>query len=116
MINKRKKLTRIFEVHNILSQNTSITGNIVTNDDMRFDGYIQGNITSEKKLVIGEMAVIEGDIKCSHIDCMGKITGNVISADSVILRATASLAGNVVTKYIEIEPGAFFEGSCTMHQ
>lgn len=116
MLNKSKKLTDVGEVHNALSLNTEIIGNIATQDDMRFDGSIKGNINSEKKIVVGDRAVIEGDIRCANLDSLGQITGDVYCEEKIVLRANSRLRGNVSAKSIEIEPGAFFDGTCQMHE
>ncbi|MBP1617584.1 MAG: hypothetical protein H6Q14_1411 [Bacteroidetes bacterium] len=116
MLNKTKKQTDVGEVHNALSLNTEITGNIVTQDDMRFDGSIKGDISSEKKIVIGDRAVINGNIRCANLDSLGQITGDVFCQEKIILRANSRFKGNVSTKSIEIEPGAFFDGTCQMHE
>jgi cytoskeletal protein CcmA (bactofilin family) len=116
MLNKTKKLTDVGEIHNALSPNTEITGSIITQDDMRIDGIIKGEINSEKKIVIGEKAMIEGNIRCVNLDSLGQIIGDVFCQEKITLRANSRLKGNVSTKSIEIEPGAFFDGSCQMHE
>jgi cytoskeletal protein CcmA (bactofilin family) len=114
MINKAKKLANTVEVHNTLSFDTEIIGNIITKDDMRFDGTITGDISSQKKLVVGAEAVINGNVRCGNIDSQGQIQGDVVCEEKVILRANSRLKGNITTRSLEIEPGAFFEGTCGM--
>ena len=116
MLKKVSKVVVAPEVHNILSPTTNVIGNILTSDDMRCDGNIQGDINCEKKIVIGDKAVIKGNIRCASLDSLGYITGDVYCDDKMILRANSLLKGNVSVKSIEIEPGAVFEGTCTMHE
>lgn len=101
-------------MHNVLSAGTILTGNLVTEDDIRIDGIIEGNIVSRGKIIIGGNGSVIGDIECINLDLMGKITGNVQCDEVVILRSSANMMGDVKTRTIEIEPGARFSGSCKM--
>lgn len=116
MFTKTRTQSEVGEMHNTFSTNTQIIGNIVTKDDMRFDGSIKGDITSEKKIVIGEQATIEGNIHCASLDSLGKITGDVFCEGKIVLRANSRLKGNISTNTLEIESGVFFDGSCQMHE
>ena len=51
-------------IHNVLSGGTILTGNLVTGDDIRIDGTIEGNILSKGKIIIGANGVVSGDIEC----------------------------------------------------
>lgn len=110
----RKEVTPTPGMHNVLSAGTVLTGNLVTDDDIRIDGVIEGNIVSRGKIIIGNNGSVVGDIECYNLDLMGKINGNVQCYELVILRATANMMGNIKTQTIEIEPGAKFTGSCCM--
>ncbi|MEN9918856.1 MAG: hypothetical protein RL662_1292 [Bacteroidota bacterium] len=101
-------------MHNVLSSGTVLTGNLVTQDDIRIDGVIEGNIISQGKIIIGHNGHVSGDVECLNLDLLGKITGNVTCQDTITLRSTANLVGDMMTQIIEIEPGARFTGSCRM--
>lgn len=101
-------------VHNVLSSGTVLTGNLVTEDDIRIDGIIEGNIISQGKIIIGNNGHVSGNVDCVNLDLLGKITGNISCQDTVILRSTANLHGDINTQIIEIEPGAKFSGNCKM--
>jgi len=110
----RKEVVSGPGMHNVLSAGTVLTGNLVTDDDIRIDGVIEGNIVSRGKIIIGGNGSVIGDIECYNLDLMGKITGNVQCYEVVLLRSTANMIGDIKTQTIEIEPGAKFSGSCTM--
>jgi len=101
-------------VHNLISQGTTIKGDIETNGDLRIDGSIIGNIITKGKLVVGESASIEGTIECDNADISGKITAKVKINNLVRLSETSNFSGDIVTKKISIEPGAVFSGTCQM--
>lgn len=101
-------------IHNVLSGGTILTGNLVTGDDIRVDGTIEGNILSKGKIIVGQNGVVSGDIECQNLDLLGNVNGNISCSDVVILRSSANLTGDITTQIIEIEPGASFTGSCQM--
>lgn len=101
-------------VHNVLSHGTTLNGNLTTQDDIRIDGTIEGNIKSEGKIIVGNNGHVAGDIECQNIDVLGKVTGNIICDDTVLLRNSANLIGDINTQTLEVEPGARFTGSCKM--
>jgi len=117
MLNRKDKEVVSYSggMHNVLSGGTVLTGNLVTEDDIRIDGVIEGNIISRGKIIVGTNGTVSGDIECFNLDVMGKITGNIQCNEVVILRATANLTGDIKTRIIEIEPGAQFCGSCRMN-
>lgn len=103
-------------IHNVLSGGTILTGNLVTGDDIRIDGTIEGNILSKGKIIIGAKGVVSGDVECHNLELMGQITGNISCSEIVILRSQCSISGDIATQIIEIEPGAAFNGSCRMNE
>lgn len=114
MLNRKEVAPSPGGMHNVLSSGTVLTGNLVTHEDIRIDGVIEGNIISQGKIIIGNNGHVSGDVECQNIDLLGKVTGNVVCSDTIVLRSTANLTGDVTTQIIEIEPGARFSGSCQM--
>jgi cytoskeletal protein CcmA (bactofilin family) len=114
MLNRKEAAPAPSGMHNVLSSGTVLTGNLVTQEDIRIDGVIEGNIISQGKIIIGNNGHVSGDVECQNLDLLGKVTGNVLCQDTIILRSTANLIGDITTQIIEIEPGARFTGSCKM--
>jgi cytoskeletal protein CcmA (bactofilin family) len=102
------------KAHSILSQSTMISGEIGSKGDLRIDGNIEGNINCEGKVVIGPDGSVHGNIKSSSIELMGKITGNIIAYDIVILKSSSYFNGEITATNLEIEKGAKFIGTCKM--
>lgn len=110
----RKEVVSTPGMHNVLSGGTVLTGNLVTDDDIRIDGVIEGNIVSRGKIIVGNNGTVTGDIECQNLDLMGRVTGNVQCREIIVLRSSALLVGDIKTQTVEIEPGARFNGSCSM--
>lgn len=100
--------------HNILASGTRLKGEITSEEDFRIDGAIEGNIQCRGKIIVGQSGSVTGNINCTNIDLFGNVTGNIICSETVILKASSYLNGEIKTRVIEIEPGANFEGTCSM--
>lgn len=101
-------------LHNVIAQGTHITGTIETNSDIRIDGILDGNLSCQGKVVIGQQGSITGDIICNNADIHGNVEGKVQVSDTLSLKATSTLTGDIHTKILSIEPNAVFNGSCEM--
>lgn len=99
---------------NRITDGTSITGDLTSNSGMRIDGYVQGTIKTQSKVVVGETGVIKGTLECENADIEGKFSGNMTISGTLTLRATAQIDGDVVAGKLAIEPGATFNATCVM--
>jgi len=99
---------------NMISEGTSIKGDISAKGNTRIDGELVGNITAEEKLVIGPKGKVEGEIRCSSIEVSGLIKGKVTAKELLILKASSKIEGDIIAGKLSVEPGAVFTGSCTM--
>ena len=101
---------------NIIGQGTEIQGDINTSGDMRIDGKLIGNFSSNQKLVIGTSGIIEGTINCKDCDISGKVIGNMHVTELLILKSTAEVSGDIATNKFVVEMDAQLSGFCKMHQ
>lgn len=98
----------------LISFGTTLKGDISSNSDLRIDGTIIGNITSNAKIVIGTSGVVEGDINGNQADIVGKVSGNVRVKDLLQLRGECVVNGNLYATKLQVEPTATFNGQCHM--
>jgi len=101
---------------NIIGYGTEIQGNVSTTGDIRVDGKVVGDFSTNQKLVIGQSGVVEGNITCRDCDVSGKIVGNLFVSEIVVLKSTADIVGDISTHKIAIELDAQFSGVCKMHR
>ena len=99
---------------NLIGVGTSITGDILSDGDIRIDGVLKGNIKIKGKVVIGETGSIHGEIDCKNSDVSGSIKGKIIVAELLSLKSTSSMEGDITANKLAIEPGAKFSGNCNM--
>ena len=95
-----------------ISAGTVIKGEILSPNDIRIDGTFEGKITSKGRVVLGETAIVKGDIVCNNIDLWGKVDGNVYVKDTLSLKEGCTMNGNLHVRRLSVELGATFNGSC----
>jgi len=100
--------------HNAMALGTFIKGDIRAEEDFRIDGKLEGNIECAGKVIIGPQAEVFGNIQCQNTDLMGTVTGNIVINEVASLKSSVRFTGEIIAKYIEIETGASFNGTCKM--
>jgi cytoskeletal protein CcmA (bactofilin family) len=98
----------------IIGVGTVINGNIESNNDIRIDGSLIGNITSKTKILIGTEGSVTGDIKCQQADVAGKITGKLKVTELLQLNGKSNVKGDIYAGKLQIDPSATFNGQCHM--
>ena len=99
---------------NRIEGSTKITGEIVSEADFRIDGTLEGTITTSGKVVIGKEGVINGNVNCSFADVEGKFSGKIEVKESLSLKSTSSVEGEVIIGKLIVESGASFNAKCSM--
>lgn len=102
------------QVINLIATGTRISGDLLSDGDIRIDGELMGNLESKGRLVIGASGRVEGDISCKSCEIAGTHKGKLFIAELLSLKASCAVTGDMVTGKLSIEPGAYFMGTCTM--
>lgn len=97
-----------------ISTGTVIKGEINSPNDIRIDGTFEGKIVCKGRVVAGEKAVIKGDIVCENVDFWGKLEGCLYVKDTLTLKDTCTVTGDLHIKRLVVELGARFNGACKM--
>ena len=98
---------------NLIGAGTVIKGDIETSGDIRIDGTLIGTLHCSK-VVLGETAIVEGNIFCQNADVSGSVSGNISVDDLLSLKSTAKVIGDILTGKLMVEAGADFIGNCKM--
>ena len=100
--------------HNVLASGTIVKGDIIAESDFRIDGTVEGTLKCSGRVVIGPSGKLEGEVQCANAEIMGMLNGNIVVSDTLSLKSTAKVSGDVKTKVLVIEPKAIFSGTCDM--
>ncbi|WP_291786149.1 polymer-forming cytoskeletal protein [Cecembia sp.] len=117
MFNKteeKKSVVDMVNSSNVISKETQIKGDIVAQGNIRIEGAVEGAVKSKSKIVIGESALIKGNLSSAEAEISGKVDGQVICSDVLYLKKTALVLGDIVTNKLVVENGATFNGRCQM--
>ena len=114
MITTKGNYTDALGKTNRIVEGTTIIGDIISPADFRLDGRLEGNFKTTGKLVIGPAGSVKGSITATNTDIEGKFEGKINVEDTLTLKATATVSGEVICGKIAIEPGANFTSSCEM--
>lgn len=102
------------DVRAILGKGSEFEGKLRFEGTVRIDGKFKGEVISAGTLIVGENAVIDGDMDVDSAVISGKINGNVSAKTRVEMHAPARLVGNIKCPVLVIQEGVFFDGNCQM--
>lgn len=99
---------------NVIAKNTTIVGEIRSEGDFRIDGTLEGNLTTNGRIIIGADGLIKGKAEANNADIEGKLLGELMVHKTLTIKAAANISGDVVVGKLSVEPGATFNATCSM--
>lgn len=99
---------------NMITQGTTLVGNIHSEGDFRVEGNIKGDIKTSGKIVVGKTGVINGSLDAESADFEGSFSGKLKLTGMLTLRSSAYIEGEVEISKLSVEPGATFNATCIM--
>lgn len=87
-----------------------VIGNISSEDSIRVDGHITGDLISKEKIIIGSNGHIGGAMSGTDITINGFVNGDILSSGLLQISAEAKIYGKIFAKEIAIEKGAEMNG------
>ena len=92
-----------------------IKGEITANEDLRFEGEIEGTITVPgHTLIVGRTARIHADVEAKAIVVAGSLMGSAVAKDRVEVQEAATVEGTVETPKLVIKEGALLNAQVQM--
>lgn len=104
------------DIKAFLGPGSRFEGTLSFDEMVRLDGSFSGDISSSDTLVVGETAVIEGNIKVGALIMSGSFKGNIVASSVVELRSPAKVEGSIQTPLLKIEEKVLFNGEIKMAQ
>ena len=98
----------------VVGPEASFRGDIKARGDIVVAGNVEGEISSDTKIVIAAGGNVTGRLVATEIVIEGRLVGDATGSKSLSIIKSAELRGDVTTPVIMIEPGATFVGRCTM--
>jgi cytoskeletal protein CcmA (bactofilin family) len=98
----------------VISRGVKIEGKLSCSGSIRLDGEVQGDISSQSTVIVGENGKVNGQINAESITIGGKVTGTIRAKEKVVLESKGNLKGDIITKTLSVDAGAVFNGNTKM--
>jgi cytoskeletal protein CcmA (bactofilin family) len=98
----------------VLGATLRFKGELRADEDFVLQGRVEGSIHHSQNLTVGTEGCVKGDARASTIVVDGTIEGDLYALESISLRATAKVQGNLLAPRISIADGATFNGKVDM--
>lgn len=115
MLNKnQKEVDELSNSSNIIGKGTIVNGSIETFGNIRVEGKVVGDIKTKSKAAFGHSSQVDGSVLAQNAEVAGHITGTIEVTEQLVLKATATIDGDIITNKLLVESGATFNGKCKM--
>ena len=98
----------------VLGPTLHFKGELYGEEDLEFQGQLEGSIEHTRSLSIGKDGGVTGNIKAKFVIVEGRVDGDIYATDSVSIRQSAKVKGNIYAPRVGIADGANFSGSVDM--
>ena len=92
----------------VIGADTTINGSIRAQGTVWIDGRVEGDVCTDDLLVIGEGAMVIGNVSAGSVICRGTIAGDIVAEEEVELLASASLNGTVRAPVLTMDDTVLF--------
>ena len=107
---KMNKNENAIPVPTIISANTHVKGDIISDGVLHIDGHVEGDVSCPE-LVIGVKGSVTGSVKSQTMNLYGTLRGKA-HVNTLFVSKSAKLIGDATHNSIAIEPGAYIDGHC----
>ncbi len=103
------------KLESLIGSGSSVKGEIQSKGTLRVDGLVEGDMTADW-VVIGEKALIKGNVTARGIVVGGRVEGNLRAKEIVEIRNKGQVYGEISTSKLTIAEGGIFEGRSSMQK
>ncbi len=100
------------KIDTVIGNKTRIKGDIKSSGAVRVDGRVDGSVSGNDGVIVGESGTINGNVRCKDAVVGGRIEGNLYAKNKVELLRTACVQGDISYGRLLMEEGVQFEGRC----
>ena len=98
----------------ILGPEIEVNGDLKIKGDILIYGTVLGNVECQGKVHTSKGSIINGNVQSNSAYINGKVEGDLVVREKVVLAKFSQLKGNLVSSTLTIEEGAKFDGLCNM--
>lgn len=94
----------------VVGTNVKLTGTLKDVNDITIHGYVDGEVISDKNVIVTETASVKGPITAEVITISGRANGSVTAHKKLEINPTGKVYGSITTSDLIIQSGAIFVG------
>ena len=102
------------KINTVIGKDTVFNGTINGKDVIRIDGKLEGNITSQNDVVVGEGGHVSAEIKAKNITVAGQFEGTLEASGRVEIKRTGKVVGTFIANSFMVEDGSTLSGNLDM--
>jgi cytoskeletal protein CcmA (bactofilin family) len=95
---------------NALESDVEIKGSLRVDNDLTFNGTLEGEIVAAGELTLGTSSNVHGDVRARSLNLFGNVRGNVFVGDTCKIFPSGVLIGDLKATHLALEKGASFMG------
>jgi cytoskeletal protein CcmA (bactofilin family) len=94
----------------VIGRGTVVRGNVRGSGSLEIFGRVEGDVSVNGELVLGEDSAVKGNVSGSHITVSGAVQGDVRGSEAVLLERGARVVGDLMAPRIGVATGALVKG------
>ena len=102
------------KIDTVIADDIVFRGNLIFKTSLKIKGNFEGRIESDGQLIIGREAKVSADVKAAEVNISGQFNGKIRATKKIELLKKSRTAADLIAPEVSIEPGAIFNGTCTM--
>jgi cytoskeletal protein CcmA (bactofilin family) len=114
MFKSREKKNATARIDTLIGKSASVQGDVEFSGGLHIDGRVTGSVRVSSgaagALSVSEHGVIEGSVEAPQVVVNGRVNGDIMASERVVLGAKARVQGNVHYGVIEMALGAEITG------
>ena len=97
----------------IVGVNVRLQGTLKDTNDIVVHGTVEGEVISNKSIMVSDSAIIKGPVVGEIITIGGTVKGSIEAKDKLEILSSGRVSGSISAATLIIQAGAQFNGKCT---
>jgi cytoskeletal protein CcmA (bactofilin family) len=87
-----------------------LKGDLTFSDQLRIHGQVEGTVTSDHELLIGEGGLVEGSVNVGRLIVSGTVRGTVKVRECMVVHRCGKVFAEIHTPSLVVEEGGVVDG------
>ena len=97
----------------VVGANVRLQGTLKDTNDIIVHGTVEGDVISDKSIMVTESAMVKGPVIGGIITIGGTVKGSIEAKDKLEILTSGKVSGSISAATLIIQAGAQFNGKCT---